>query len=342
LAYPSISKLPETVESSQLIIEKADFTFHSMANFFKQLSFIKKNKIKYIYFSDRANIHWRYLFYRLIGVKKIIVHDHTPGLRTKPSGFKKWFKTFLNRLPFFTSDGSIGATDFVRKRLIDVSCIPESRCFSAPNGIPDISEDNQAINLTERFNILAGKTVIVSVGRAHFYKGVDFSIKVISELVNQLNYRNIHFLYLGDGPHLDEMRKMSEDYNITDYVTLAGRVRNIEEILPACHIAFHPSKGEVGYSLSILECMQARLPVVVSNNASVCEAITNDSDGIIYEQGNINSAVKAFQELLDKPEVRAKMGQSAFDKVKEKYLLKNCHDALVVAITNIIGTNKSE
>lgn len=338
LAYPSISTTPPAIEQSSLKVVKSDFTFKTVGNLIAQLRFILKNNIKYIYLTDRPNIHWRYFLYRLVGVKKIIVHDHTPGIRTKPKNIKRILKKLIYRLPVFTTDCSIGATEFVKQRLVEVNCIPEKRCFSAPNGLANVSQNSDTIfDLSKAFNIPTNSRVIVSVGRANLYKGVDFALQTIEALIYKLNCQRIHFLYLGDGPHLNRIQQLAIKLNINNYVTSPGRVKEIAKILPACDIAFHPSKGEVGYSLSILEYMQAGLPVVVSNNLSVCEATTNEVDGLIYQQGNIMSAATSLKSLLDDSERAKIMGESAARKVKEKYSLDKCHQALIKAIENTIG-----
>jgi glycosyltransferase involved in cell wall biosynthesis len=338
LAYPSISKIPERIDMSNLDVVKMDFTFEKYSSIFYQLKFIFINGIKYIYFSDRPTYSWRYPLYRLMGVKVILVHDHTPGLRCKPGKVKHFLKCLLARIPFINVNGVIGATNYVKKRLIEVNCIPKEKCYSAPNGLPDIeSSDMVEVDPYKLFNIPKNRKIIVSTGRANLYKGVDFALKTIRCLLDQYVNKNIHFLFIGDGPHLVLLNEMALDLNVLEYVTFAGRINNVTSILPKCYVAFHPSKGEVGYSLSILEYMRAGLAVVVSDNLSVCEATDNNVTGYIYKQFDELDAAKKLELLLNSSELCRSMGDKARTKISECYSLENCHDSLIDAIDSQIN-----
>ena len=128
---------------------------------------------------------------------------------------------------------------------------------------------------------------------------------------------------------------------IDDSASFVGRVNGVDGILRHCQVAFHPSMGEVGYSLSILEYMRAGLPVVVSNNTSVCEATTDSIDGLIYPQGDIDAAAKALMVLITDPELASSMGKSGSAKVANCFSLDNCHLALTEAIDSIIRNHIS-
>src|SRR5690606_36428588 len=126
--YPSISTIPPHVESSSIGKTEFNFRLASIKDIAPHYRFIKKNNIKAIYFSDRPTVHWSYAVLKLLcGIEKIIVHDHTPGQRTVPTSFRRLLKTIRSRLPFFTADAAIGATEFVKRRLIEVNRFPPQR-----------------------------------------------------------------------------------------------------------------------------------------------------------------------------------------------------------------------
>jgi len=119
LAYPSISKLPASIAAAPLRPEVCDFSGTDPASVLRQAKFVMATKVKTVYFTDQSVLHWRYLVLRLAGVRTIIVHDHTPGMRARPSGLKRLLKRFIYGLPWVTGDAVIGATDFVRMRHIE-------------------------------------------------------------------------------------------------------------------------------------------------------------------------------------------------------------------------------
>lgn len=333
IAYPSISTLPKAIQDSKIRTVEFNFGVKHPRDLTAHINFIKRHKVQAIYFSDRPTNHWSYLFFRFAGVKKIICHDHTPGMRTRPTGPRKLIKCLRARIPLLTVDAAIGATEYVKDRLINISCLPAKKCFAAPNGIPtNPAEEMIALDLRAQLGVAANTLLIVSTGRANLYKGVDFALDVFAQLVHQQKLDGFHFVYCGDGPDLEFLKTMAQSLAIGNYVTFLGRVNNIDQILRSCDIAFHPSRGEVGYSLAILEYMRAGLPVLVSNNPSVCEATQHLQDGLIYQEESLQDACEKMTLLLTDANLRQSLGAQGKRTMTEKYSLAATHQALIAAL----------
>ncbi len=176
---------------------------------------------------------------------------------------------------------------------------------------------------------------MVTTGRASHYKGVDFALEVLAILVNNGNRRDVHYLFCGDGPNIDEFRRLANRLNIQDYVTFTGYISHVYSHLLACDFAIHPSKGEVGYSLSILEYMQAGLPVIVPDNPSVCGASVSGINGFVYKEGCTLDAADKVIELLDDPILVERMGEQARQYVQETHRLEVTHQRLLNAVIAI-------
>ena len=164
--------------------------------------------------------------------------------------------------------------------------------------------------------------------RANQYKGIGFILDCIANLIKSGKTPELHFLFLGDGPDLEHFREQAKALNIADHVSLPGRVNNVAQILPACTFAVHPSKGEVGYSLSILEYMRAGLPVIVPDNPSVCGATINQKTGVIYMEGSEPSCCNAILNLSNNDQLRIEIGSIARARQKSLFSLDNCHKLL--------------
>lgn len=333
IAYPSISTLPKEIQDAQIRTIAFSFGVTGLSDVADHIRFIKQHAVSAIYFSDRPTSHWSYLFFKFAGVKKIISHDHTPGMRTRPTGLRRLIKSLRARIPLLTVDAAIGATEYVKDRLINISCLPAEKCFAAPNGIPtSAAEEMIALDLRAQLGVASDTLLIVSTGRANLYKGVDFALDVFAQLVHQQKRGGFHFIYCGDGPDLEFLKTMAQSLAIGNYVTFLGRVNNIDQILRSCDIAFHPSRGEVGYSLAILEYMRAGLPVLVSNNPSVCEATQHLQDGLIYQEGDLQDACEKITLLLTDANLRQSLGAQGKRTMTEKYSLAATHKALIAAL----------
>lgn len=329
LAYPSVSTIPDTIREAPLRVVTQTFGESLM----EECRFIRSNRVKVIYFSDRANYSLRYIAYRLLGVRLIIVHDHTPGRRPPVRGLKRQLKSFLYKIPGLAADGYIGATDYLRQRFIEVACAPPWRCHSAPNGLPESRRAEPIVSLRLELGIPADIPLMVMTSRANRYKNISSILACITRLT-EAGHR-LHFLFCGDGPDLEHFREESNELGIAEHVTFAGRRSDIPQILPQCDFAVHPSRGEVGYSLSILEYMQAGLPVVVPDNPSVCGAIQHEKTGMIYREQDSNALDMAIIWLLTHPTTTAVMGENARSVVATHYSLKQTHNALLHAFDQI-------
>ena len=133
---------------------------------------------------------------------------------------------------------------------------------------------------------------------------------------------------LKPGPHLDELKNLSRRLNIEGVVTFAGKRQDVKNILPNCNFAFHPSKAEVGCSLSILEYMQAKLPVVVSDNPSVCGATIHNKTGLIYKENHLNAACEAIKKLVKNKQATEIMGFHTERLPIQSYKIEDTHSAL--------------
>lgn len=328
LSYPSVSAMPQAVVDAPLKVIEAPFARTDLWAVLEQLRFLRLQRVRVVYFSDQEILHWRYLLYRLVGVRLIVVHDHTPGLRTKPNLWRRFLKRLSHSVPGWSADVIIGATEFLRERHIHVACAPAWKCFVVPNGIGLRVARAPSEDVRLRFGIPRQRKVVVGSGRAHKVKGVSFALRCFRKLVKERFRTDVHFLYCGSGPHLREFIQEARDLGIDEYVTFAGH-HDLSSFLASCDIAFHPSEAEVGYSLSILEYMQAGLPVIVPNNPSVCAATLNGRTGLVYREGDVDAATASIEQLLDYPDGARMMGVEGCELVASKYSLDRAHSALL-------------
>ncbi len=311
VVFPTVSKVPECLTAHDCIVEQEDFTSRSFGALIRQARFLRRNRIKIVYLTDQETYSLRYLVFRLCGVRKIIVHDHTPGVRTRPGFVKRLLKVIVNGLPLISCSACFAVSPYVKQRLIDVNCVPPRKVHCVTNGI-------EVKDLKPRYREEGEFVRIVTVGRASYYKGIDFALRVIRSVVFEHKCRNIQYALFGNGPDIEAFKRLAVELEIEPYVEFGGAVNNVAEKLQTCDIAFHPSKGEA-MSLAVLEYMRAGLPVVASDNPSVSSALEHDHDSVIYQEGNVDSAVNALLGLVKSPEYRDRLGKSGQSKVEHEF-----------------------
>ncbi|MBR9846819.1 MAG: glycosyltransferase family 4 protein [Algicola sp.] len=322
LLYPSLSKIPDSIASSSISCKELDFNDTSISGNLYLLRFIRSNNIGCIYLTDKHYFSARYLLFRLFGVKKIIVHDHSPGERHVPMFAKEKLKRIRNSLPVITADAMIAVTNYVRKRHLYSSCIPSSKIHVAQNGIRPIGRNPKLGHYSHtEFNIPTDAKIVFTSGRASTYKGIDFIIECANVIINVRKLENIYFLYCGDGPDIDAFKALSDSYGLGKRFIYAGVRNDVRELAQSCHIGIQASSGEVGYSLSILEYMSAGLATLVSDNPSVCASISDGVDGLVFKEKNVISACDAIEKVASDVDLCEKLSLKAQKTVTSTYNL---------------------
>jgi glycosyltransferase involved in cell wall biosynthesis len=327
LIYPEINSIPSVIKSSPIDIIEHDFSDRSISSVIKLIKIIRQNKIGYIYLTDRAYYDWLYLVARIAGVSKIVNHDHLPGERKSIPIYKKQIKKLVHLVRMFSCDFYIGVSRFVTKRTIDTACVPERKCTFVHNGIKQF-DNTKSLYAHEQFSIPKDSRIIVTTGRATFYKGIDILIKCAHILLKEKCINNLYFLHVGDGPHLQNFKDMSVELGVDDKFIFAGFRNDIPKILSSCDIGIQLSVGEA-FSLSIIEYMGAGLATLAPNNCGNSEAIENGVNGILFTPGDVNDIVGNISYILTNTEFAIKIKNAARLRVVEEFTIEKCNQNLL-------------
>lgn len=334
LIYPKITKLPKNILDSPIHVLEHDFSDRSKHGRERLRRIISDNNISSIYLTDRKYYDIFYLLLRLWGVKVIINHDHSPGERTPVPVYKNIFKKLIHSFEIFSCDYYIGVSKFVYNRFINCGCIPSSKCFYVLNGIVPIEINDQfRFYAHEKFNIPKDAIILVTTGRATFYKGIDFLIRCANLLINESKEDNLYFIHCGDGPDLITFKQMVKDYNLNNRFIFAGRRSDVPEILQSCDIGIQASKGEA-FSLSILEYMSAGLATMVPDHCGNSEAINHGVNGLLYKPEDVQSLMGHLKNIIRDRDLRSKIGSSAGQTVREKFSINKCNIELIKIVSD--------
>ena len=298
-------------------IEVVEFTF-DLSHPDRIKSLIEQHKIGCVYLTDQKYLSPTYRAMRKAGVEIIIVHDHTPGERTTASGPRRWLKSFMGRIPGLGADAYIAVSPPVFERFLNAACLPRHKCFLATNGI-DIEKfhESPAVDIRRELGLTMEAKLVVSVGRASQYKGIQRIIEAAS-IVREKSTQPVHFIHCGDGPDLGFFNDLIAKRRLQDRFLMLGKRSDVAGILKSCDIAAHASEGE-GLSLAILEFMEAELPVVLPDSPTVSQSVQDRVSGLLYRRGSVEDLAAKLLELLESPSLRKSMGSAAQRAVHEKY-----------------------
>jgi len=327
VCYPSLTEIPYKFRSTNIWVLEFRFTDASLVQIYW---FIKRNRIRYVYFTDWPTFSMKYIICRIAGVRKIIVHVRTSGDRDEPKYLKRLVKTVLNRYPIFSADIVIGISEFVKKRIVRVSCFPQERTRRIWNGV-DIERfsPGQDEYVYSKFKIPRDKKVIFAYSRANRYKGIEVLIDTAYHLIQVMERRDLFFLFCGDGPDLSYFRELISKYNLTDYFLCPGKTGEINRVLKGVCIVVVPSIWQEGFGLSVVEAMATKKVVIASRVGGIVEIIENSKNGYLCAPGESLEISDKIIKVIDNKTLYENIAGQARKTVVEKFNIKNQKEELV-------------
>lgn len=157
---------------------------------------------------------------------------------------------------------------------------------------------------TEKINI----NQFVFVGRLVFYKNLEVVIKAI-EKIKKIE-PGIRLIIVGDGPHRENLEKISKKLGLEHNIEFKGYIDNLEKnkIIASSNAMVFPSLCE-GFGLVILEAFAQSKPVLVSNLRPMSDIISNRNNGFVLNPYDENSWAEHILELIKNPNLSDSMGK---------------------------------
>lgn len=170
---------------------------------------------------------------------------------------------------------------------------------------------------TSRFSDLKSKRVI-AVGRHSYEKGLDRMLEIWKKVIEK--YPDWSLEIYGKSNENQELQKMANALNIKNNVTFFDPVKNINDKYLDASIMAMTSRTE-GFGMVLIEAMAFGLPCIAYDCPCGPRAIIqNNENGLLVEDGNIDSFVQKIELLIEDENLRLQMGKNAQGSA-EKYNL---------------------
>ena len=301
VCFPKVDEIPLRFASTEIKVLCFNFACSSLLALYR---FIREHRITIVYLTDWPTYSVRYFCLRLAGVRRIVVHKRTPEGLDYPRGLKRWIKINLNSNSLISADHVIAISEYVRHALIRVACFPEERIQKIWNGI-DInrfSPGSGRCYLSEKYGIPRHKKVIFAYSRAIKYKGIQVLIEAARVLIHEENRKDLMFLYCGDGPDLENFRKIVWKYDLGAYFLCPGESNDIDTILKSVEMVVVPSLWQEPFGLAVIEAMATEKVVIASKVGGIVDIIEDSVNGYLLPAGNSEELAKKIAFVLDRPD----------------------------------------
>jgi glycosyltransferase involved in cell wall biosynthesis len=193
---------------------------------------------------------------------------------------------------------------------------------------------------SERLRAL-NKCILCYVGALNPQDGVDYLLRSLRELVCTLGRTDFYCVVMGTGDSLEDLRALAEELDLEDYVELTGYVsdEDLMSNLSAADICVDPDPSsplnDVSTWIKVMEYMAMGKPIVTYD---LKETRWSAQDAALYVKPNNElEFAEAIAVLMERPDLRAKMGEFGRQRVEHELKWDIVGQNLVRAYKALLG-----
>ncbi len=221
------------------------------------------------------------------------------------------FSGARRRATLAQADAVVAVSRFARDSLIRLMDVPPEKISLIPNGV-DLARFTprpRRADLVARYR-LAGKRVLLTVGRLSERKGMDRVIQALPRL--RATHPDLVYLLVGEGPFRAQLEAAASP--CVENVVFAGAV-------PADELVDHYALADVfimanralangdteGFGLVFLEANACGIPVIAGRAGGSGDAVTHEVNGLVVDGDDPEVIAAALARLLGDAALRARL-----------------------------------
>ena len=171
---------------------------------------------------------------------------------------------------------------------------------------------------------LAGKRVLLTVGRLQARKGQDMVLQALPELLE--DYPDLHYVMAGgaDPRAQQKYQDLVDGLGVGDSATILPNLNNasIAWLYDRCEVFVManrtmPNGDTEGYGIVFIEAGAHGKPVIGGRAGGAVEAVDDGSTGILVDGYHVEDIRRAVRLLLDDRELAGRMGEAGRRKAGE-------------------------
>lgn len=229
-------------------------------------------------------------------------------------------------------------SNFLKEKIIQLGCAKD-KVERLPVGVDlDFFSKEQRNQINKNIDIS-----ILSVARLVEYKGLEYSIKAVSEIVKKHPKKIIKYYIVGDGKEKNTLQELINKLGLNECISLEGGKRREEVIkyykksnifiLPS--ISYNDGREEA-QGLVLQEAQAMKLPVISTNIGGIPEGIINQKTGFIVKDKNVKELIEKIDFFIQNPHEIGKMGEAGREFIKNNFNQNELNNKLEEIYYNLI------
>lgn len=296
---------------------------------------IRGHGIRHLYLTDQASWSYRYLVFRLAGIRSIIVHSRVSVPDPRPAlperGIRGGLKWIGCRVPFMHATRVYAVSDFVRDRLVVKARMPEHRVITILNGV-DLARFSPCSARPRD-----GQLVIFCAGRATAHKGIDVLIHATARLRDELSVSGFQVLYAGDGPDLRRFKELVASYGLGECFKFLGELSDTRDRVAGADIVVVPSTWGDACPSAISEALACGKPLIATRAGGVPQLVGEDGAAILVEPGDVAGLSAALARLIGDSAEREALALRARRRAEQALDQERYHAEVLAQLSKDVG-----
>lgn len=275
---------------------------------FKLAKILRKSNVDVVHTHNMGPLFYGSLAAKIANVPVIINTRHG---REKKSLYS-WVWNINNKVVVISDDA--------KREMHKYNHIKKSRSVVIYNGVDlnKYSFDNYKSNVRKELNLDEDTYIVGTVARLSEEKDQITLINTFYDVAKVIS--KVRLVLIGDGPLRNKLEEYAIGLNLRDKVLFLGFRKNIPMLLSGFDVFVLSSLTE-GLSLTLLEAMAAKKPIVATNVGGNPEVVVEGITGFLVPPKDTDKMSEAIITLLKNSELRKKMGEAGRKRVEDKFSL---------------------
>jgi len=286
---------------------------HDIRIFIQFYKFFRKERFDIVHTHSSKTGFMGRIAAKLAGVKAIIHTIHGFPFHPFQSQSLRLFYQNLERIAGIFCDKAVSVNAFERELAVQKYLINKKKIITIYNGIQSLDSRNPIQR--EELGIDKKNIIVGSISRFSEQKNILNLIKVAIDSVKQAPH--ITFIFIGDGEDFTQAKQLVRAAGAEDEIRLMGWKSNVAEWYELFNIVILYSKWE-GLSLTILEAMSMKKPIIASDIKGNNELVFEGKNGYLIQINNHQDLTKKIISLSKDTQKQKKFGDESY-KIFLKY-----------------------
>lgn len=254
---------------------------------------------------------------RIAGVPIVIHTIHGFSFHVESSWFQRRIYSTIERVAGYFCDLAISVNDEDRICAINDKILPKSKVITIKNGV-DQKRFNKSFDRNQYRNTIGVSPNQVLVGTLSRFSEQKDPLTFIhaAEIITR-THSNVKFIFAGEGPMMEEMRKEISIRGLEENVILPGFLASPENCIRSLDIFVTTALYE-GLPIALIEAMCVGLPIVATNVKGNRECVDENS-ALLVNAKDTASVANAIETLIKNKEISASLAKGAKEKFNNEF-----------------------